>query len=47
MRRRHQCDNQLMIELSDKQALMSEQLEREYEVMNKELEKQREMVHMY
>jgi hypothetical protein len=36
-----------MIELSDKQALMSEQLEREYEVMNKELEKQREMVHMY
>jgi hypothetical protein len=37
----------LMIELSDKQALMSEQLEREYEVMNKELEKKREMVRMY
>ena len=37
----------LMIELSDKQALMSEQMEREYEVMNMELEKKREMVHMY
>ena len=37
----------LMIELSDKQALMSEQLEREYEVMNKELEKKREMVRIY
>ena len=37
----------LMIELSDKQALMSEQLERDYEVMNKELEKKREMVRMY
>jgi hypothetical protein len=41
----------LMIELSDKQALMSEQLEREYELMNKELENtrnlKREMLNMY